>query len=108
MTLGARSPFTAEKLRQFQEITKIFPRVEVARLGEKIPVMYAGWGEHLTTEDMIHQWGTPETPPLLKDTIRSYGVSGGYFYRDDHDPSTPEAHKQSVIHMFTIVESLMK
>src|SRR3989338_9532669 len=70
--------------------------------------MYAGWGEHLTTGDMINRWGTQETPDLLKATIRSYGVSGGYFYGDDHDPNTPEAHEQSVIHMVAIAESLMK
>ena len=108
MTLETRKPFTKEKLRQFQEITNVFPKTELAFLGERIPVMYAGWGNYLTTEEMISQWSTQETPQILKDAIRSYGVSGGYFYGNDHDPSTPEAHEQSIIHMTAMAEGLMK
>ncbi|MEK7079077.1 MAG: 3-oxoacyl-[acyl-carrier-protein] synthase III C-terminal domain-containing protein [Patescibacteria group bacterium] len=108
MTLETRKPFTKEKLRQFQEITNVFPKTELAFLGERIPVMYAGWGNYLTTEEMISQWSIQETPQILKDAIRSYGVSGGYFYGNDHDPSTPEAHEQSIIHMTAMAEGLMK
>lgn len=108
MTVETRPLFSKDQLIQFKEITNIFPKVELAHLGEKIPVMYAGWGSHLTTEDMIHQWSTQDTPDLLKATIRSYGVSGGYFYGNDHDPSTPEAHEQSIIHMTAMAEGLMK
>lgn len=100
--------FNLDKHALFKEATKIFLRVELARLGEKIPVMYAGWGDHFATDEMITRWSMPETPDLLKDTIRSYGVSGGYFYGNDYDPNTPDAHEQSAIQMTAMAEALMR
>lgn len=107
MVAEAPSRFSKERITQFKEITQIFPKAELGFLGGEIPVMYAGWGQHLTTEKMITQWRDDNTPDALLNTIRSYGVSGGYFDGDEYDPRSSEAQERSVTHMVAIAEGLM-
>lgn len=107
MTIEARKPCDQDKLAQFREITNIFPQVELACLGE-IPVMYAGWGQHLTTEEMIARWRNDNTPDALLSTIRAYGVLSGFYFEEEHDRKSPEAREQSIVHMVAIAESLMR
>lgn len=107
MTAEAQPRFSKERITQFREITKIFPTAELGFLGGEIPVMYAGWGQYLPIEVMITLWCSEATTDTLVNTIKSYGVSGGYFDEDEYDPRSSEAHERSVTHMVAIAESLM-
>lgn len=91
---------------QFSETTALFPRAEYAMLGE-VPVVRAGWGHHATTEEMLSQWASPETPEATKDMIRNYGFSGGYSFEDGFDLGSPEAHDLNVAHMTALAQSAL-
>lgn len=99
--------FPSDKLALFREATRGLRRTELGRIGKNIPVMYAGWGDHLSTDEMITKWGEGASEST-KGVIRSYGVSGGYFDGDDHDPKSEEAHKRSVNNMVSMAEGMMR
>lgn len=91
---------------QIPKITDILPRVEFVQFGD-FPVMYAGWGEHFTTDQMIKQWGKGEVSTQLASMITAYGFSGGYFSPDEYKMASPEARALTIARMAAIAESLM-
>jgi len=99
-----------EALRQKE--TDIFQHKEIVWLGNKIPIITAGWGDgydnHLSTQEKIVKWGKNNLTSLDRDIIDSYGFSHGYSYRSDRDVFSLETRQENIERIVDLVETLMK
>lgn len=95
------------KTRIINEARKTFPLVEASFLGEKIPFVYAGWGKHLKTPEMLTQWSN-QISNVDRDVITNYGFSGGWFWEEDYVLASERARELNIRHATALTETLMR
>lgn len=90
------------------EVDNALKNVETIKFGN-ISIIRAGFGRHITTQDMLSQWvKKDELTDNDRAKIGGYGFSGGYYYNDNFIPNSEYAIRGNVERIAKVATGLMQ